>query len=86
MTNKIIVWTALLIYISLLEYEGNYVSAVDILSKKPGELFSIINDKLKLKVSICQGEFSFFIQPICLFWKAAYQIFPVVRFVHKLLG
>jgi hypothetical protein len=67
MTNKIIVWTALLIYISLLEYEGHYVSAEDILSNKPGELFSIMNVKLKLKVSICQGEFSLFIQPIYLF-------------------
>ena len=56
---KSFVWTALLVYSTLLEYEGKYVSAIDILSNKSGELFSIVNDKLKLKVSTCQGESNF---------------------------
>lgn len=41
---------ALLVYIALLEHEEKYEAALDVLSNKSGDLFSIITDKLKLEL------------------------------------
>lgn len=51
---------ALLVFLNLLEHEGRYEAALDVLLKKSGDLFTIVTDKLKLEGKLlllsCQYE------------------------------